>query len=149
FPLHRLMVLPLFYSTGLYFGYQVLRIRARDAQLHRVYRERQELKTVLSVLESITSTLDFHAVMFEIAARIAEAVDAVRCSILLVEETPGQRGFVVAANDDRMLNMLPVDLEKYPEIKAAIRSKEPVIIEDVEKSELMRPYAADLLKLNF
>ncbi len=144
-----LAVLPLFYAAGLYFGYQVLLIRNTRDHVHVLYRERQELKIVLNILESITSSLDFHAVMYEIASRIAETIDAVRCSILLVEEKDTERAFVVAANDDRKLKMLPVDLTKYPEVQAAIRRKRAIIIEDVEKSEMMRPYVEELRRLHF
>jgi PAS domain S-box-containing protein len=149
FTMQRLMVMPLFYATGIYFGYHVIQIRERQAQVQGVFRERQELKYVLNILESITSSLDFHTVMFQIASRIAEVVDAIRCSILLVEENSKDRAFVVAANDDRKLKMLPVELSKYPEVMSAIEQKKPVIIEDIEKSELMRPYVEELLKLNF
>ena len=145
----RLMVMPLFYAAGLHFGYQVIQIREQQAKVRDVFQERQELKYVLSILESVTSSLDFHTVMFQIASRIAEVVDAIRCSILLVEEGSQDRAFVVAANDDRKLKMLPVELSKYPEVVSAIRQKKAVIIEDVEKSDLMRPYVVDLLKLNF
>ena len=149
FSMARLMVLPLFYATALYFGFQVLQIRRRRAEVQGIYRERQELKYVLGILESITSSLDFHTVMYMIAGRIAEVVDAIRCSILLVEGEQFERAFVVAANDDQKIKMLPVDLAKYPEVVAAIRQKKPIIIEDVEKSDLLRPVIEDLLKLNF
>jgi len=147
--LEHLLVLPLFYATALHFGHQVLRTRERQVQMDDVYKERQELKFVLNILESITSTLDFHTVMFQIAGRIAEVVDAVRCSILLVKEGSQDQAFVVAANDDKKIRMLPVELSKYPEVMAAIRQKKPIIIEDVERSEMMKPYVNDLLKLNF
>ena len=134
----------------------MLQIRNSRANVDLLHRERRELKTVLNILESITSSLDFHSVMYEIASRIAETIDAVRCSILLVEqkEKPASTGeedraFVVAANDDRKLKMLPVDLAKYPEVQAAIRRKRAVIIEDVEKSEMMRPVVEELLRLHF
>jgi PAS domain S-box-containing protein len=149
FSMARLMVLPLFYATALYFGFQVLLIRRRREEVQGIYKERQELKYVLGILESITSSLDFHTVMYQIAGRIAEVVDAIRCSILLVEGEQFERAFVVAANDDQKIKMLPVDLSKYPEVVAAIRQKKPIIIEDVEKSDLLRPVVVDLLKLNF
>ena len=145
----HLMVIPLFYSTSLYFGYQVLQIRNRQAQTNHVYRERQELKIVLDVLESITSSLDFHSMMYQLSTRIAEVVNAVRCSVILVEEGVEDRGFVVASSTDPKLKMLPLDLSKYPEVQAAIRRKNFVLIKDVEKSELLRPYVQNLLKLNF
>jgi hypothetical protein len=73
----HLMVIPLFYATALYFGYQVLQIRGRHAKVNHLDRERQELRIVLNTLESVTSSLDFHHVMFQITSRIADAVDAV------------------------------------------------------------------------
>ena len=150
FTVQHLMVLPLFYATALYFGYQVLQIRERQVQVQGVMKERHELKLILSILESITSSLDFHTVMFKIASRIAEVVSAIRCSILLVEKEDGQdRAFVVAANDDQKLKMLPVDLIKYPEVVAAIQQKKPVIIEDVETNDLVKPHLEELLRLNF
>ena len=149
FTVQRLMVMPLFYATAVYFGFHVIQVRDRRAQVQGVFREQQELKYVLGILESITSSLDFHTVMFQIAGRIAEVVDAIRCSILLVEETSKDRAFVVAANDDRKLKMLPVVLSKYPEVVQAIERKQAVIIEDVEKSDLVKPYVDELLKLNF
>ncbi len=145
----HLMIIPLFFAISLYLGYQVLQIRDRHAASDDVYRERQELRIVLNILESITSSLDFHDVMFRIASRIADVVDTVRCSILLVEEGEMQRGFVVASNDDQNIDMLPVDLSKYPEVQSAILSKDTVIIEDIEKSNLLRPVVQDLLKLHF
>jgi PAS domain S-box-containing protein len=145
----NLIVCPLFYAVGLLFGFQVLQLRSSRTHVDLLFRERQELRTVLNILESITSSLDFHSVMYEIATRIAETIDAVRCSILLVEGKEENAAFVVAANDDRKIRMLPVDLAKYPEVQAAIRRKKAIIIEDVEKSELMRPYVDDLLRLHF
>jgi PAS domain S-box-containing protein len=147
--LSNLIICPFFYAVGLTFGYQVLQLRNSRTHVDLLYRERQELRTVLNILESITSSLDFHSVMYEIATRIAETIDAVRCSILLVEGKEDLKAFVVAANDDRKLKMRPVDLAKYPEVLSAIRRKKAIIIEDVEKSELLRPYVEELLRLNF
>ena len=149
FSVFQLMVLPFFFTTSVYFGFQVLQIRDRRAQLDKVYRERKELQIVLGILESITSSLDFHGVMFQIASRIAEVVDAMRCPILLVEGERNERAFVVASNDDRRLKMLPVDLAKYPEVQMAIRQRKMVVIEDIEKSELLRPFLEELRKLHF
>ncbi len=145
----HLMVIPLFYATALYFGYQVLQIRGRHTKVNHLDRERQELRIVLNTLESVTSSLDFHHVMFQITSRIADAVDAVRCSILLIEEGDSERAHVVATSDDLKIKMLPLDLCKYPEVQTAIRDRKAVIIEDVEKSEMLRPYLRDLLRLHF
>jgi PAS domain S-box-containing protein len=145
----HLMVIPFFYATGLYFGYQILQIRVRHARTDRVFRERQELRDVLNILESITSSLDFHDVMFQITSRIAEVVDAMRCSILMVDNETDTRGFVVASSDDHKISMLPLELSKYPEIQTALRTKKAIIIEDVEKSSLLRPHLKELLKLGF
>jgi len=144
----HLMAMPLFFTVSLYFGYQVLHIRKRDSQVNEAYRERQELRIVLDVLESITSSLDFHTVMHQIATRIAGIVDAVRCSILLVEEANQDRAFVVASSSDPDLSMLRLDLSKYPEVESVIRRKKPLLIKDVGASELLRPHLQTLEKIN-
>ena len=143
----HLMVLPLFYSAGLHFGYQVLDARASGLEADQVNRERRELRVVLNILASISNAPNLHTVMFEIASRIAEVLDSIRCSILLLEEGTIDRGFVLAASDDQKLKMLPVDLTRYPEVQQAIRLKRAVMIEDVEKSELLQPHLEQLRRL--
>jgi len=144
----QLLVAPFFYAASVHFGYQVVQIRERQARNDRVYRERQELALVTQILESITSSLEFHTVMYEITTRIADLVDAGRCSVVLVKEGAPDRGFVVATSDNRSMDMHPIDLTRYPEIQEAVRTREAVLVDDIATSPMMQAVVDQLHRLD-
>ena len=93
-------------------------------------RETGELRALLEITEAVASTLDLHRVMSLIVQRVGDHVRAERCSILQVDGKL-REGFVVAASDRPDVDMLEVDLEKYPEVLRALETREAVVIEDV------------------
>jgi two-component system NtrC family sensor kinase len=71
-----------------------------------------------------------------IVQRVGDLVGAESCSILLAE--PELRNcFVLAASERPEVDMLEVDLEKYPELRRAIETREPVVIDDVENDPVV------------
>src|SRR5262245_20374376 len=92
--------------------------------------EMRELRALLEITDAVTSTPDLHRVMSLIVRRVGECVRADRCSILLVDEEH-RDGFVLAASDRPELDMLEVDIRKYPEVLRAIETRESVVVEDV------------------
>jgi signal transduction histidine kinase/ActR/RegA family two-component response regulator len=144
----NLLVLPFFYAASVHFGYQVVQIRERQARTDRVFRERQELALVAQILESITSSLEFHTVMYEITTRIADLVDAGRCSVVLVQEGVKDRGFVVATSDNRSMDKHPIDLTRYPEIQEALRTREAVLVDDIAASPMMQSVVDQLHRMD-
>jgi PAS domain S-box-containing protein len=111
-------------------------------------RERRELRAILEITESVTGTLDLHKVMGLIVQRVGEQVGAQRCSIVLVDEGQG-RCFVLAASDNPSADMLAVDLTKYPEIRRAVETREPVYVEDVANDPLLEPVREALLQQGY
>ncbi|HXH28899.1 MAG TPA: hypothetical protein VNL37_07630, partial [Candidatus Polarisedimenticolia bacterium] len=118
-PVGFLMRLPFLYVTGLYYGHLVQQARFEQERSQRVERERQELQTFLDVTSATTSSLDLHDVLFVIVRRIASLVNALRCSILTVDETAGFCR-VLASSDDPALSGLSLELHKYPEVREAL-----------------------------
>ncbi|HZN55146.1 MAG TPA: ATP-binding protein [Candidatus Polarisedimenticolaceae bacterium] len=114
--------------------------RARNA----ARRERRELRDVLEITEAVNGTLDLHEVVSLIVHRVGERVGAQRCSIVFVDEARGHC-FVVAASDNPSADKLAVDLEKYPEIRRAVQTREPVYVEDVANDPLLAPVRDALL----
>jgi signal transduction histidine kinase/ActR/RegA family two-component response regulator len=147
--LPHLMALPFFYATALHFGCQVLRTRVVQARTDPVERERRELEAILSILESGATGSDLHGVMLDAVCRTAELVDAVRGSIILVEEGAEEKACVLSSSDNRKLRMLPLDLTKYPEVLSVLRHRKVVHIEDVETSDLVLPHLSHLRRLSF
>ncbi len=104
--------------------------RAVEERASGARSDSQELRALLEITETVTGTLDLHRVMASIVQRVGEFVRADRCSILLVDEKL-RDCFVVAASDRPDVDMLEVDLQKYPEIQRALETREPVVVEDV------------------
>lgn len=108
------------------------------------HRERGELRALLEITDAVTGTLDAHRVMTLIVRRVGDFVRADRCSILLADEKL-RDGFVIAASDRPDVDMLEVDLRKYPEILRALQTREPVVVEDVAGDPLVAPVRDVLL----
>ncbi len=116
--------------------------------LRHARRESEELRTLLEITDAVTGTLDVRQVMRLIVQRVGDLVRAHRCSILAVDERL-RNCFVVAANDNPDADMLEVDLQKYPEIRKAIDTREPVIVRDVENDPLVAPVREQLLRMGY
>lgn len=126
------------YSVSIYLGYLVVEARRERLRSEIGNRERQEMRTILDILETANSTLDLHKVMATIVSKICEVIETDRCSVLFLDRDP-ERGWVLASSDAPDLDMLPVDLRKYPEVREAIRTRSSVTVDDVETHPLMLP----------
>lgn len=119
--------------------------RAVDAETRR---EREDLRALLEIAESVTSTLDARSVLGRIVHRIGDLARAQRCSILAVDGRLS-RCWIVAASDNPEASMRTVDLEKYPEIRRALLTREPVVVEDVASDPLVEPVREILLEQGY
>ncbi len=95
---------------------------------------RDNLHSLLEITSAITTSLNPSEVFQTIVTRVAEATGAERCSIVLVTK---QDGYVLASHDAPGLKDQKIDLKKYPEITEAIKTKEPMIVDDIATSPLM------------
>ncbi|PYT35976.1 MAG: hypothetical protein DMF52_08910 [Acidobacteria bacterium] len=143
-----LLRIPFLYTAALYYGHLVHQGRLDQARAGLIERERLELKTLHEITSVTTSTLDIKEVLYLIAQRIALMVDARRCSILTVDEKDG-RCMVLASSDDPHISGLLLDMDKYPEVRRAIETRETVVINDVSREPLMEPLKKTLEKLGF
>ena len=110
--------------------------------------EHREVRAVLDITEAVSGSLDLHNVMSLIVRRVGERVGAQRCSIVFVDEA-AERCFVMAASDNPQADMLAIDLAKYPEIRRAIETREPVFVEDVATDPILAPVREILLQQGY
>jgi len=111
-------------------------------------RKHGEVRALLDISEAVNGTLDLREVMSLIVQRVGERVGAQRCSIVFVDQA-AHRCFVMAASDNPQADMLAIDLAKYPEIRRAIETREPVFVEDVANDPLLEPVRELLLKQGY
>ena len=135
-------------AVALYYGFLVGGIHRERRRVEAGRLERRELLTLLEILEKISSSLELRDVTGTIVNKITHVIPAMRCSILLVDESRNT-GFVMASHDAPELDMLQIDLEKYPEVRRAIETRDPVLIRDVGTDPLMAGVRDTLAKLDF
>jgi len=83
----------------------------------------------------VTGELSPDEVYHVVARRVARALDLSHCSVVLAR--PGDRvGVVATAYENPALRNLEVQLDRYPEIRAALDHGRPVLIGDLRTSPL-------------
>jgi two-component system, cell cycle response regulator len=87
-------------------------------------------RTLMAIMREVSADLSSEEIYHVLVRRVARAIGLFRCSVVLAR--PGESTAVIpAAFDNPTLRNLPVDLEKYPEIRVAMESGRPVLIPDV------------------
>jgi len=112
-----------------------------DAARSREQRaQAADLERLLSLSRQVSASLNVEEILFELVASLARRLRVARCSLVLIDEQAG-RGMVLATSDDRELHDLEIQLEDYPELQEVIRSREVVIIEDVQNDPTLASVA--------
>jgi two-component system cell cycle response regulator len=108
-----------------------IRTRLRSARaLNQARAEARAQAALVELLRDITTNLPPRELFQVLVRQVAAGLRIPRCSILLAK--PGSdRGTVVAASENPVLRELPVDLNRYPEIRRALSQGEVVLVRDV------------------
>ena len=116
--------------------------RARSFEEER--RRAAETAALLEISRASTSTLDVLALLKELTRLTAQAVGAERCSVNLIREghlTPAMSQFADGHSEPELWAAVrasgPRNMEDLPAHAKAVRLKRPVIVADVEKSDLL------------
>ncbi len=122
------------------FHAEVLSHQRREATL-----DRADLFTVLDILKAISAKRRAHDILYVFVEQIAKSIACNRCSIVRVWGYRGT-GHVLASHEDASVVDRHIDLDKYPELTRALTSESKVVINDVSKEPLTRPFANALAK---
>jgi PAS domain S-box-containing protein len=125
-------------------GVLVARARAGVGQAH-TRSARNAADRALALLDEMTSVLatgEAQEGLYEGAVKLAEGLGFTRCSLIVLAGDDLLTAFMVAASDDPTVVKMPLDLRRYPEVHAAIESREPVFVEDAAQSALLGEFAA-------
>jgi PAS domain S-box-containing protein len=85
-------------------------------------------------------TLEAPEALNDLLSRIVDAVGWTRAVLLLFGDDPSGI-LLVSASDDPSSMKVPLNLDRYPEVRACLDSREPVLVEDVKSSALLGPWA--------
>jgi two-component system, cell cycle response regulator len=110
-------------------------LRSAEAELLRAREEVETRRKLVDILHEVTGDLASDEIYHIVARRVARALDISHCSVILAR--PGdQTGVVAAAFENPALRNVEIDLNRYPEVRAALDSRTPVLIEDLATSSL-------------
>jgi two-component system, cell cycle response regulator len=104
-------------------------LEGKERALERARDDVATTHEIVNIVQEVVTELSPAAVYRTLARRVAGTLGVNQCSVVL--GAPGDRdGVVAAANENRSLRELPIELARYPEIIAALESEQPVLIED-------------------
>src|SRR5581483_10716319 len=108
-------------------------LRTKDVELRRAREEAESRRKLVDILHEVTGDLSADEIYHLAARRVARALSLSHCSVILAR--PGDRlGIVATAYENPALRNLEIELARYPEIRAALDSGRPILIEDLSTS---------------
>jgi two-component system cell cycle response regulator len=110
-------------------------LRQTEEELLRAREEAESRRKLVDILHEVTGDLSPDEIYHLLARRVARALSLSHCSVILAK--PGDRvGVIATAYEEGGLRKRELDLERYPEIRAALDRGRPVLIEDLAESPL-------------
>ncbi|MBE9531974.1 MAG: sensor domain-containing diguanylate cyclase [Proteobacteria bacterium] len=95
------------------------------------------IEKILAITTAASSSLQVSEIFTIIVNKVAEAMDAIDCSIVLLEKG-GEAGTVLESFKELPTENLKLDLEKYPELKKVLETRKPLSVPDISNHPLMR-----------
>lgn len=102
-----------------------------QARIRELEQERRHLLAIVDILQEVSGTVHFVDILQSITRKLGETFGLDRCSILLVERGTNAARLVASYEDPGIRNYL-VDLDRYPELRRALRSGDTVFIPDAQ-----------------
>ncbi len=105
-------------------------LRKAEAEVRRLLDEAAARGALVDILHEVMGSLSMGELFHMLARRLARALNLSHSSVIFAAS--GDRvGTVASAHEDPQLENLQVELDKYPEIEAALQSETPILIPDI------------------
>src|SRR2546423_11157174 len=111
-----------------------LALRNAEVEVRRVLEEAAARGAIVDILHDVMGSLSMGELFHMLARRLARALNLSHSSVIFAK-CGDTHGTVASAHEDPQLENLQVELDKYPEIEAALASEKPVLIPDIWHSE--------------
>lgn len=111
-----------------------------DHRNSHMIMERGNLLSVLELIKAISDKQNSQIILQVFVDQIARTVPSERCSVVRIWEGESC-GHVLASHDNLELRNYIIDLDKYPEVGAALDTKSKIVINNIPGHPLTRPFA--------
>src|SRR6476469_7592433 len=121
------------------------RVKAQLRAGRELVEAKDEARTrgeMVDILQEVTASLKPDEIYQILVRRVAQALRISRCSIVLAS-TGEESAHVVASYENPEVRSLGVDRRRYPEIRHAMDTGEPVLIKDVATDPLFEGLRGD------
>jgi len=109
-------------------------LRKAESEIQRLLDEASARGALVDILHDVMGSLSMGELFHMLARRLARALNLSHSSVIFAK-CGDAMGTVASAHEDPQLENLQVELDKYPEIEAALASEQPVLITDIWNSE--------------
>lgn len=110
-------------------------LRKTEEQLSRVREVVENRRQLVDILHDVTDELSADEMYHLLARRVARALELTHCSVIVARDGDRPRvvatAFELAPSRDFVLN-----LDRYPEVREALRTGRNVLVEDVQTNPL-------------
>lgn len=110
-------------------------LRETREALTRVREEAEHRRHLVDILHDVTDELSADEIYHLLARRVARALALTHCSVILAREGEAPR-VVATAYESRLARDFQLRMEAYPELRTALDTARPVLVEDVRTSPL-------------
>lgn len=107
----------------------------------------EDLRFLLEITENISAVRNPMTILRLIVEKMAEVVNMARCSIVSINDKG--EAIVKASSDLKVHEELKLDIDKYPELKKSLESRQAVIVNDIGNDPLMSPVRELTRKIEF
>jgi signal transduction histidine kinase/DNA-binding response OmpR family regulator len=113
----------------------------------REERVRLRMGMLLEITQAATSSLELEEILRIAVDKVGRVTGTDRCSVVLVEGSHARTARVVATQEDPSLVQLDIEVARYPELRRALETRQPVLIEEAQRDPLMAEVRKDILPL--
>jgi two-component system cell cycle response regulator len=128
-------------------AYKLQLVQRNFEDLDAMKRELGDLRAITELTSILSSTLDSRKVLYLIVKKLSELIPVTRCSMLSVPSAEHETFTVVSTFEHPDVFNLKLDINKYPEIRKALRTKKVVVVQDATHDPLMRAVLPSIASL--
>jgi diguanylate cyclase (GGDEF)-like protein len=132
-----LVRLPVLFGVALYFGTAVQHARREYASHQRkLHIERGHALRALGEMGRLVQMERYPgSILYEIAGWVQQTVEVDRCSVIILGDDR-QKGFLAASGDDPSIEVLALNIDKYPELDPAVETGEIIEVHPGDPPDL-------------
>ena len=134
--IEQFLTLALFFVVAIFYVF-LSKLLTDDARLSNTMLEENRIAEVMvEITRALSSSLNSDDVLFAIAYRLREVLEAEECSIVRIDPKTGVAQIMVKSSEPGDRN-IDIDLEQYPALKQAYASRKLMFIPDARPCGLI------------